>query len=119
MLYMRKNVEKTGTTVEVYCDTCGALMLGGSCRMCGADVCFSCRIDTDYDSLENGSYSGDYPDHYCPACWNAGKQYIEQIKQIRIKYDNEIDKLFDAWQLHAKKGKKSFCPVPDEINNCN
>lgn len=88
------------------CDTCGKEMSDISwgkmklCHICKDHVCQDCAIITDHWYLEDGQFSDDYPDYYCPHCWEVGAEIRTQIQEAR---DLE-NKLWEQW--HDKLAKE-------------
>ena len=93
---------KTKTQNEIIriicCDVCGVEaktweLRVKKCEICKKDICSKCAIQTDFWMLEDGSFQGDYPDHFCLDCWEKGKDIRENILKCR---DNE-SKLWNEW----------------------
>jgi len=76
-----KQVPEHDEKVSIYtCDSCGKQVIDTQwgnlkqCIMCKKDVCKECAIKTDLCHLEDDSYDCDYPDYYCPKCWELDKE---------------------------------------------
>lgn len=84
---------------KYYCDTCGGSSEVKRCCMCGGDICYDCAIKTDFDSLKNGSWWGDYPSYFCPSCWEKGTAFTPSI--LGLREDEEL--LLTQWKLSCRK----------------
>lgn len=71
--------ETTVKTVVTTCDCCGKLECSVNCCLCGRDICCRCECRDPEDS-------GDYPDRYCPICWNLK---FNKYKRERIGIKNK------------------------------
>ena len=87
------------------CDTCGkkvseAPSIGNlkRCILCNSDVCRDCAIMTDFQSLEHNHFWGDYPDYFCPSCWQKGISIIPRIRAAR----EEEERLQEEWENICK-----------------
>ena len=89
--------------ITYICDTCGKRLTDTShramkrCHICRNEVCSDCAIFTTSECLINGSFDGDYPDYYCPKCWNDGAEIRTQILKSREVQEDEEDKLWEQW----------------------
>ena len=82
---MRK--QKETTTEQIFCDVCEKEYLGFfqyQCCMCRKDLCMDCRIDHPYEG-------GDYPQRFCPSCFEICKPFIERIKVREEEQYKEIE----------------------------
>ena len=75
-----------------------------NCVICGKHVCTECDIWSDYESLEDGCYSGDYPDHFCRSCWDKGEGIRKRIHAIRQDALVEEESVFQSWKDLCMEG---------------
>lgn len=105
---MRSQKEVTTVEAVLICDVCKRESFRiYYCQICNKDVCRRCSIQTDSESLEDGSYSGDFPDHYCPTCWESGHEIRNQIHKLRSESELAEQKLVEEWKRLNNGTKRS------------
>ena len=93
-----KTILKETTIRHKYCDECkseiniGLACSKAVCEYCRKDLCEEC-IGYEYET------GGDYRTVYCKSCWEIGETYRPTIEKLH----NEIDNLYEEWQLLCKK----------------
>jgi hypothetical protein len=102
---MREEVgeEIVRTLYDITCDFCNIKTKGISsvllpkwhCKICKRDTCHKC-MRYDY------RYSDDYPDKYCPECWEVGKHYLKLLEIEQYRHDDKVDDLEKRWFEKAK-----------------
>lgn len=93
----------TTTLYTMTCDFCGIkvedvpspLYIKWHCKICKRDACNKC-ISWDY------RYSNDYPDRYCPECWEWGKHYLKLLEIEQQRHDDKVEDLEKRWFNKAK-----------------
>lgn len=96
-----RQVQRTETRVTIKCDRCGCAasrqgMPRYICKACGKDVCFKCATADHRDG-------GDYPDHFCHECWEAGATYRIEIDQEEERSCSRVQELENAWYAECLK----------------
>ncbi len=93
----------TRTLYDITCDFCNVktekvpsiLLPKWHCKICKRDTCSKCIL-WDY------RYSNDYPDRYCPECWEIGSHYLELLEIEQCRHDDKVDDLEERWVNKAK-----------------
>lgn len=97
-MYKEVKIQTESTECHKYCDICGAEIgkdlacTAARCQICRKDLCKKC-IGTEKDTV------GDYRDVWCIACWEIGKKYIPDIRELERK----TIVLYNAWYDECKE----------------
>ena len=93
-----KQIKVEATEVTTYCDLCGLETPTRKCEICQKDICRDCGITTDWESLEPGSFFGDYSDRFCKRCWSKGEKIVIDIRKCRNDADKLESSLIEMWK---------------------
>lgn len=95
----KEEVRKVKIT-EYYCDECGeeaSDSFGNPyiCKICYKNFCNKHIVRDD-------RHWGDYPDKYCQNCWDIGKKYMDKIKEIDLKSEEDMEEQEALWYKEAR-----------------
>lgn len=90
MVTKKELTQRVDEVTRWYCDICGKETTCGNskhtCKMCRCDVCSGCsHVVEEYW-------------HYCPVCWEIGKEFHKILDELQSSYDRNVEITIGAWK---------------------